>query len=47
MFDYRLFFPGSTLDGTDAPRRPHVGHHAKRVVRMSATKRDEHGKGRR
>ncbi|MCV0404426.1 MAG: hypothetical protein K5924_12100 [Chloroflexi bacterium] len=41
MFDYRLFFPSSTLDGAEAPRRPHVGHHAKRVVRQAAERRDQ------
>ena len=35
MFDYRLFFAGSTLDsGAERRRRPLLGHEAKRVYRL-------------
>ena len=36
MFDYRLFFASSTLDGSERQRRPILGHHDKRVYRLPA-----------
>ena len=36
MFDYRLFFAGSTLDSTERDRRPILGHEDKRVYRLPA-----------
>ena len=39
MFDYRLFFAGSTLDGNARERRPILGHEDKRVYRLPAVRR--------
>ena len=36
MFDYRLFFASSTLDGSERRRRPILGHEDKRVYRLPA-----------
>jgi hypothetical protein len=47
MFDYRLFFAGSTLDAETRERRPGLGHEDKRVYRLPAARRDERGKNRR
>ena len=47
MFDYRLFFPSSTLDTDRAHRRPLLGHEEKRVYRLSVERREHRGRGRR
>jgi hypothetical protein len=48
MFDYRLFFPSSTLDSNDrAHRRPLLGHEEKRVYRLPAERREQRSHGRR
>ncbi|MGI8657663.1 MAG: hypothetical protein ACR2K4_02685 [Candidatus Limnocylindria bacterium] len=47
MFDYRLFFPSSTLGEGDAPRRPILGHPDKRVVRLPSGRREQRSRGRR
>ena len=47
MFDYRLFFASSTLDGSDRPRRPILGHEDKRVYRMPTQRPSVRGKDRR
>ena len=48
MFDYRLFFAGSTLDsGADRTRRPLLGHGAKRVYRLPTEHRAKRAGGRR
>jgi len=48
MFDYRLFFAGSMPDsGADRPRRPLLGHEAKRVFRLPAEHRAKRSSGRR
>ena len=47
MFDYRLFFAGSTLDGETRERRPILGHDDKRVYRLPAAPRGERSKNRR
>ncbi len=47
MFDYRLFFPSSTLDGAEAPRRPQLGHHGRRVHRLAPERHEPRSKGRR
>ena len=39
MFDYRLFFATSTLDGENRLRRPILGHEEKRVYRLPADRR--------
>ena len=39
MFDYRLFFASSTLDGESRQRRPILGHEEKRVYRLPADRR--------
>lgn len=47
MFDYRLFFAGSTLDSNERERRPNLGHDGKRVYRLPAERRSARSKGRR
>lgn len=48
MFDYRLFFAGSTLDsGSERARRPLLGHEAKRVFRLPTEHRVKRNEGRR
>lgn len=49
MFDYRLFFPSSTLDSTDRDhRRPLLGHEEKLVYRLpTAERREQRSRGRR
>ncbi len=47
MFDYRLFFAGSTLDEGHATRRPQLGHHDKRVFRLPVEKREQRDRARR
>ena len=47
MFDYRLFFANTTLDGADRSRRPLLGHDAKRVYRLSAERREQRSRERR
>ena len=47
MFDYRLFFAGSTLDTPPRTRHPVTGHDAKRVFRLAAERRAERAQGRR
>lgn len=47
MFDYRVFFPTSTLDGGEAPRRPQLGHHDRRVHHLAPERREPRSKGRR
>lgn len=44
MFDYRLFFASSTLDGESRRRRPILGHEEKRVYRLSADRRGSRSK---
>ncbi|MGQ0608778.1 MAG: hypothetical protein ACT4OQ_10005 [Chloroflexota bacterium] len=41
MFDYRLFFANSTLDGAERNRRPLLGHDAKRVYRLTTERREQ------
>jgi hypothetical protein len=47
MFDYRLFFASSTLDGDERERRPVLGHDDKRVYRLPAQPRPSRNKARR
>lgn len=48
MFDYRLFFAGSTLDGGDErQRRAAPTHEEKRVYRLPAARRDARPRQRR
>ena len=48
MFDYRLFFPSSTLDSADrAQRRPLLGHEEKLVYRLPTERREQRSRGRR
>lgn len=47
MFDYRLFFASSTLDGGDRQRRPTLGHEKKRVYRLPAVRPATRSKDRR
>jgi hypothetical protein len=48
MFDYRLFFPTSTLDGTERDhRRPLLGHEEKLVYRLPTERREQRIRGRR
>lgn len=47
MFDYRLFFAGSTLDSTERDRRPILGHEDKRVYRLPAQRPVNRSKNRR
>ena len=48
MFDYRLFFPSSTLDTTERDhRRPLLGHEEKLVYRLAAERREQRSRGRR
>lgn len=47
MFDYRLFFPSSTLDGADRDRRPLLGHDGRRVYRQPVVRREVRHRGRR
>jgi hypothetical protein len=47
MFDYRLFFANSTLDGAERTRRPLLGHDAKRVYRLNLERREQRSRGRR
>ena len=47
MFDYRLFFASSTLDGNARDRRPLLGHEDKRVYRLPAQPRSARSKDRR
>ena len=47
MFDYRLFFAGSTLDTPPPARHPATGHDAKRVFRLAAERRAERARARR
>ena len=47
MFDYRLFFASSTLDGPQRERRPLLGHDEKRVYRLQAERREARHKNRR
>ncbi|MGH2386072.1 MAG: hypothetical protein ACRDGB_13635 [Candidatus Limnocylindria bacterium] len=47
MFDYRLFFANSTLDGTERKRRPLLGHDAKRVYRLTTGRREQRSRERR
>lgn len=47
MFDYRLFFPNSTLDSAARDRRPLLGHDVRRVHRLPAERREQRGRGRR
>ena len=44
MFDYRLFFASSTLDGDNRQRRPILGHEEKRVYRLPADRRGTRSK---
>jgi hypothetical protein len=46
MFDYRLFFASSTLDG-ERDRRPQLAHEDKRITRLTADRRDARSKNRR
>ena len=48
MFDYRLFFPSSTLDTTERDqRRPLLGHGEKLVYRLPTERRGQRNRGRR
>jgi hypothetical protein len=47
MFDYRLFFATSTLDGAERDRRPVLGHDEKRVYRLPVERRESRTKNRR
>ena len=48
MFDYRLFFAGSTLDsGGERTRRPLLGHEPKRIYRLPTEDRAKRGRERR
>ena len=48
MFDYRLFFPSSTLDSTGrGHRRPLLGHEEKLVYRLPAERREQRSRERR
>jgi hypothetical protein len=47
MFDYRLFFASSTLDGDSRDRRPILGHDEKRVYRLPVERRPSRSKDRR
>ena len=48
MFDYRLFFPTSTLDAAERDhRRPLLGHEEKLVYRLPAERREQRIRGRR
>jgi hypothetical protein len=48
MFDYRLFFPSSTLDTPERDhRRPLLGHEEKMVYRLPAGRREQRSRGRR
>ena len=47
MFDYRLFFAGSTLDGSERQRRPILGHEDRRVYRLPAPRPSIRSKDRR
>jgi hypothetical protein len=47
MFDYRLFFATSTLDGSERHRRPILGHEDKRVYRLPAERPSNRSRDRR
>ena len=48
MFDYRLFFSGSTLDTTSREqRRPLLGHEEKLIYRRPTERREQRSTGRR
>ena len=47
MFDYRLFFAGSTLDGPERERRLAPSHADKRVYRLPAERREARPRQRR
>ncbi len=47
MFDYRLFFAGSTLDTPPRTRHRVTEHDARRVFRLAAERRAERAQGRR
>jgi hypothetical protein len=47
MFDYRLFFAGSTLDGSDRERRAAPVHEEKRVYRLPTIRREARPRQRR
>ena len=47
MFDYRLFFAGSTLDGDERDRRMLLAHDNKRVYRLPAERRPARSRARR
>ena len=47
MFDYRLFFASSTLDGPERDRRPLLGHEEKRVYRLATERREARARQRR
>lgn len=48
MFDYRLFFPSTTLDAPERDhRRPLLGHEEKLVYRLPADRREQRIRGRR
>lgn len=47
MFDYRLFFASSTLDGETRDRRPFLGHDERRVYRLRVDRRPSRTKDRR
>ena len=48
MFDYRLFFPSTTLDSTERDhRRPQLGHEEKLVYRLPTVRRERRSRGRR
>jgi hypothetical protein len=48
MFDYRLFFPSSTLDTIERDhRRPLLGHEEKLVYRLPTERREQRSRGRR
>ncbi len=48
MFDYRLFFPSSTLETPERDhRRPLLGHEEKLVYRLPVDRREQRIRGRR
>jgi hypothetical protein len=47
MFDYRLFFAGSTLDGPEHARRQAPAHEDKRVYRLPTERRSARPRQRR
>jgi hypothetical protein len=47
MFDYRLFFAGSTLDNPERERRRLSGHEAKRIFQLPSERREQRVRGRR